>query len=256
MASRAVEEVSLVIMSKANITRFDNNLDAYMFDRLRKGAASSPSPPPRPYLPLPACVLCLPARSHTNSSSHAFLCQMIPRACSPCGWPRGAICWARHRPATNRRSTTWGLLRPSSSKRPPSSHPSSHTCSSPTSSSHPRSSPPSLHLRQWRRCAPRTVPTPFPHPVPHHPPSPHPTACHTDRTPHPPYSHSLYLPYSPRFPSSPFSNSHQSPQVVGKMTQLMIRGDPELSQEAAAHSAQQLVTTTVELAGRRHSMLV
>ena len=89
MASRAVEAVSHVIMSKANITRFDNNLDAYMFDRLRKGAASSPSPPPRPYLPLPACVLCLPARSHTNSSSHAFLCQMIPRACSPCGWPRG-----------------------------------------------------------------------------------------------------------------------------------------------------------------------
>ena len=103
------------------------------------------------------------------------------------------------------------------------------------------------------------LPHPVPHPVPHpHPPSPHITtlACHIHRTPHPPYSHSLYLPYSPRFPSSPFSNSHQSPQVVGKMTQLLITGDPELSQEAAAHSAQQLVTTTVELAGRRHSMLV
>ena len=57
MASRAKAQISHVIMSNANSAKFGkDNLDEYMLDCVTKGAASSPSPPPRPYLPVPACV--------------------------------------------------------------------------------------------------------------------------------------------------------------------------------------------------------
>ena len=106
------------------------------------------------------------------------------------------------------------------------------------------------------------LPHPVPHPVPHpHPPSPHITtlACHIHRTPHPPYSHSPYLPYSPCFPFSSLSNSrhsHHSPQLFDKMAQLMRWGCEELTADAAALSSQQLVIMMAELTGHHHSMLV
>jgi hypothetical protein len=106
------------------------------------------------------------------------------------------------------------------------------------------------------------LPHPVPHPVPHpHPPSPHITtlACHIHRTPHPPYSHSPYLPYSPCFPFSSLSNSrhsHHSPQLFDKMAQLMRWGCEELTEDAAALSSQQLVIMMAELTGHHHSMLV
>ena len=229
MASRAKAQISHVIMSNANSAKFGkDNLDAYMLDCVTKGAASSPSPPPRPYLPVPACVCprvptptslpmpscarCYhgqvepaggprarfvgpaPAQQLPKQPPHGVYCAPHAQIVSTCAIPAAIPAAIRAAlPATTLRAAALRAAAPRAAALRAAA----------------------ILAAAFRAAALRAVPAcissseggvqcvPLPHSVPHHPPSPHTTACHTDhthhthrtchthRTSHPPFSHSL-----------------------------------------------------------------